>query len=212
MGRCATCGKRIGLFGRKWRKVSRARHCVPCLPAVVAQRRETTLAAILADPAPRVLFVAPVISRDLDYPSNHRRYTGVLLLADKGVIFAQYGEYRKAHSNGALFGLVGALIDAAVEKGRREAASDFLSDTNTDDGMAVLAEAEQLFFFEATEIKTLKGDSTFVQLKTGEGKVPFRWLDGRKAMKPHRRLIDAYVRAVNSGRDVVADCEDFLGG
>ena len=210
MGRCRTCGKRIGLFGRKWRRVDRAKHCTQCVPDVMDQRREKTMNAIMADPAPRVVLAAPVISRDLDYPSNYRRYTGLLLLTDKGVIFAQHGEYKKAQSGAALFGLVGAVFDTLIEKGRREAASGDPSDADPSTARALLDQAEQLFLFEVSDIRKLKGNNSYIEVKLHGGTTVFRWVDGRESIKPHRLVLDAYVQAVNAGRDIMADCEQAL--
>jgi len=174
------------------------------------QRREKTMNAIMADRAPRVVLAAPVISRDLDYPSNYRRYTGLLLLTDKGLIFAQHGEYKKAQNAAALFGLVGAIFDALVEKGRREGASVNLSDADSSNAGALVDQAEQLFFFKVSDIRKLKGNSSYIELKLHRGTTVFRWVNGREYIKPHRLMLDAYVQAVNAGRDIMADCEQFL--
>ena len=210
MGRCATCGKRIGLLGRKWRKIDRAKHCSRCAPDVMEQRREITKDAIIAAGDPRVVLTAPVISRDLDYPSNYRRYTGALLLTDKGVIFAQHGEYKKAQGGAALFGLAGAIVDGLVEKGRRDKASSGLTDVDSGDAMALFDQAEQLFFFKVSDIERLKANNSYFQLKLLKGKTLFRWMNARQSIKPHRLLLDAYVRAVNARRDIMADCDEFL--
>mgnify|MGYP001241440388 CR=1 FL=1 len=208
MGRCATCGKWIGLFGRKWRKLDWAKHCLQCVPNVMAQRRERTKQSILVAPAPRMIFSAPVVSRDLDYPSNHRRYTGALLLTDKGVIFAQHGEYKKAQEGAALFGLAGAVFDSLVEKGRRERASFGWGDIG--DLSAQIDQAEQLFFFPKDDIRKLKCTNGYFELKMQNGSALFRWTEARKSVNPHRFLLDAYVQAVRAGRDVMADCKGLL--
>ena len=210
MGRCATCGRRIGSFGRKWRKVDRVKHCIECAPNVMGRRRESTMAAIIADSGPRVILVGPVSSRDLDYPTNHRRYTGALLLTDRGVIFAQHGEYKKAESGGALFGLLGATIDALVERGRRNEASTGLTDADVGNAMALVDQAEQLFFFKLDDIKKLKGNNRRFQLKSLKGWMTFQWMNGPQSIKPRRPLLDTYVQAVNTGRDVMADCKGFM--
>jgi len=210
MGRCATCGKRIGVFGGKWRKIDGRKHCTDCAPGVMAHRREAARQAILADRAPQVVLAAPVVSRDLDYPANYRRYTGALMLTDKGVIFAQTGEYKKSQSGGALFGVAGAVYDALAEKGRRDAAAAGLTGAVARDPAALLEEAEQLFLFRLEDIAKLKANSRTCQLKAGKRTVVFRWIDGRRTIRPRRDLLETYVRAVNACRDVMGDCAPFL--
>ena len=208
MGHCATCGKRVGTFGRRYRRLDGGRHCLDCVPIAIERRRERTVNAIAAGPSPRVVLVAPVISRDLDYPANYRRYTGALLLTDRGVIFAQYDEYKKAHDGGRVLNLVGAAIDGFVERRRRNAACMTLDDVS--DAGSIIGQATQLFFFETEDISKLKANNTSCEVKVNRVTTPFRWVDPRKSIKPHRALLDAYVCAVNARRDIMGDCELLL--
>ena len=210
MARCATCGESVGFFGKKWRRLDGARHCVDCAPNVMAQRRQATREAIMAGSAPQVVLTAEVISRDLDYPGNSRRYTGAVLLTDKGVVFAQYGEYKKAEGGMAMFGVVGALADNYVEKRRREEASMDMADVESTAPTTLMDQAEQLFFFKLDDITRIKGANSYVELRLLKGRALFRWMDPRQSVKPRRMLLDAYVGAVNAGRDIMADCRQFM--
>jgi hypothetical protein len=210
MGRCATCGKHIGWFGGRWRRLDGEKHCLDCAPGVMAQRRQATREALLAGSAPQVVLAAPVISRDLDFPSNNRRYTGAVLLTDKGVVFAQRGEYQKAQSGSAMFGLLGAIFDNVVEKGRRESASAGLVDIDAESAPALVDRAEQLFLFPIGDIRKLKANNSYVEVRSPEVRAVFRWMSPRQSIKPKRLLLDAYVHAVNGGRDVISDCRDLL--
>ena len=207
MGRCATCEQRIGFFGRLWRKVDGAKHCLKCVPTVMANRRARTMAEISSGREPRFILTLPVLSRDLDYPSNYRRYTGVLVLTDKGVIFAQYGEYKKSQSGAALFGVLCNALDAAVERDRRDAASIGLTNTA---GATALAQAQQLFLFKCDDLRKMKCSGSGCELVWGNGWAMFKWLEERKYLKPHRPLLDAYVQAVNRRRDIMGDCSEVL--
>lgn len=213
MACCATCGKRIGVFfGRSWRRIDKAKHCLQCFPLAAARRREATLSCILAAGEPQVFLAAPVISRDLDAPSNDRRYTGAVLLTDRGVIFSQHGQYKKGRCAAALFGLLGAILDGLLENRRRAKASPGLGDVNALNAMDTIHDAEHLFFFPSENIREMKGDRSYMELKLAKGSVVFRWMNPRQSIKPHLDLVKTYASAVNQHRDPIADCAQYAAG
>lgn len=212
MGRCANCHRHVGIFFNKWRKLGGAKYCLKCVPDVMEARRQDTVRAIRAGGPLTALFAVPVVSRDIDYPSNHRRYAGLLLFTDKGIIFAQAAEYRKSDSAGAVFGAVGGLIDWYVEKKHRKGAFQAAwgqLTASAEDAMSMLDAATQVFFFPLQEIRKLSGGSANCRLKAGKRSILFQWEGGKKAIGPYRELFNEYKQAVKTGRGVPSKDSTF---
>jgi hypothetical protein len=221
MGRCANCSKRLGFMFGKWRKLGAAKYCLPCAPGAMNRRRESTIQRIHEGSPPRTIFTVPVLSRDPDYPSNSRRFTGLLMFTDKGVIFAQYGEWKKADSGAGilfvLFGMVVAVLGVVVagwaENKRRKAALQYVPSTSSQGGedAVTLEDAVQVFYFPLESISKMKGRSVDCTVKADKKTSRFLWHGGKKAVRPHRHLLDAYVRAANAEQDVLWACQQVQG-
>ncbi len=214
MGRCANCSKRLGFMFGKWRKLGAVKYCLPCAPEATIRRRQSTIERIHEGSPPRPIFTVPVLSRDPDYPSNSRRFTGLLMFTDKGVIFAQYGEWKKADSGaGILFGVLGMLVAGLAENKRRKAALQYVPSTSSQGGedAVTLEDAVQVFYFPLESISKMKGRSVDCTVKIDKKTSRFLWHGGKKAIRPHRHLLDAYVTAVNAEQDVLWACQQVQG-
>lgn len=212
MGRCATCRKRIGTFGRKWRRLEGGKYCLQCASTVILHRRQKAMDIILSDPKPVVVLAAPAVSGDPDYPSSYRRYAGVLLLSNKGLIFATRYEYKQADFTSEMAGVfLGAPAGVSKEQmQRKKEALSVLGNVDIANPIELLDQAAQLFLFGLDDIAKMKANGRDCRIKLHGSRFALRWINPRQYIKPHRFLLDTYVQAVNDGRDVLIDCKALM--
>ena len=213
MGRCAACDKRIGVFfGKAFRRIEGSHYCAACVPEAIARRKESTIQKLDSLGTLTILVTVPVITRDLDSPSNHRRYCGDLLFTDKGLIFAQYTEWKKEDAT-PFAGLLVRAIVAYTNSSRKKRAlrqTQQLSLDQMNDIDRKFENAAQLFFFPIEAISKLKAGNSDCCVNADHRVTWFRWQNGKKSILPVKNLLVAYVNAINTRQDVLSACAGFF--
>ena len=216
-GLCENCGTAIGGYQGRWRRVDGRALCLTCALAVMDWRRERTVEFLWQGGRPEVYFAAPAVGREPDHPDGPRRQTGVLAFTNKGVVFAQLGEYQ-ARPSSAVAMLLGAgegpyIVDTRNRLERRdlENASQPVLHACTDNAISFIETAPQVFVWVPGFINQLQWNCKKYCRWAGEfGMVQYEWLVEAGRIRAGQRVLHAFSNAIQQARSVAEDCREAI--
>ena len=195
MATCRLCGKRLGIVFRP--KVMREGlpFCRRCARAWPMEEKLRAMRDLFQDDEPDLLFAMPNVKYG---GANNERITtvllGYLLFTDRGVVFAQLGEYRRADPGwGAAFGLLGAVISSAGEKRREKEAQDAAQAAGESDLRSLLTVAPRVVFIPRGKITDIGWRKQRFVVRTAAAFRRFGLEKGKKTWKQCQTRVEQYL-------------------
>ncbi len=218
MVQCATCDRQIGP-GRGGRRVVNGKwYCTDCGLEAMERRRERIIAYLWRDGPPEVYFAAPAAGKDLDFPKGPRRQTGVLALTDKGVVYAQHGEYFATNGPAwpAIFSifLPGPFFYTVpvdkTEKRHYERAIQPVLAANEMNAVSMIESAGQVFLWGPDVLRKVRLGLSRCRLSWKGGQAVYQWVCDPREIRSRLGVCRAFSNAIQQGRSVAEDCREAI--
>ena len=203
MAVCSKCQKKIGMFKKAIRLgPDKARFCEACAEEWRQEEKKQNLTALFEGGAPAELFsIKKVMMVDPDDATHAQQFGGELIFTDKGICYAAVTRFKvpSQATATALFGLIGALVQASQAKAAKKKAWAKVpgggEERPTDDLARFLYDARRLVVLHKRDLIRIQRRGVGLRIEARDRKPQMFILDnGKKTYKQYKSQIEDYLQ------------------